>query len=172
MALVKAKTVVEEKPIIYDDSIAALIQRRRYQVLVHSLLYYELDINLVSDSQWASWAKELAKLQTDYPDIASRVIFFDAFKGFDGSTGFHLPYRDEQIINIAYRLLRRENIAESADAIHKLRYGVSRMSAEYEKYKKKSHSVKTSAKSDDLAKKEVKPVGQKQRKGLFSVSGK
>lgn len=165
MALVKAKTVAEERPITYDHPIAATIQRRRYQILVHSLLYYELDINLVSDNQWAAWGKELAELQTAHPDIASRVIFAEAFKGFDGSTGFHLPYKDEQIVNIAYRLLKRQRSAESAEALHKLKYSVHRTPAEYEKYKNKSHT----AKSAEIVRKEVKPVEQKQRKGLFSV---
>lgn len=165
MALVKAKAAVEERPVNYDNSTAAKIQQRRYQILVHSLLYYELDVNLVPDAKWAEWAKELAELQNNYPDIASRVIFADAFKGFDASTGFHLPFRDEQIVNIAYRLLKRETSAESEDAVHKLTYGVRRTPAEYEKYKKKSHTAKPQP-----VKKEVKSVEQKPRKGLFSVS--
>lgn len=168
MALVKAKTFVEERPVTYDDAVAEKIQRRRYQILVHSLLYYELDINLVSDAQWAEWGKDLAQLQTTYPDIASRVIFAQAFKGFDGSTGFHLPFRDAQVVNIAYRLLKREKSAESADALYKLQYGIQRTPAEYDKYKQKSHSVQANAPT----KKEVSPVEQKQRKGLFSVARK
>lgn len=168
MALVKVKTVAEERPITYDDPIAAKIQQRRYQILVHSLLYYELDINLVTDAKWAEWGKELAELQSAHPDAASRVIFAEAFKGFDGSTGFHLPYKDGQIINIAYRLLKREQGAESADAMHKLKYSIQRTPAEYEIYRKRSHSAKPTS----LTKKEVKPIEQKQRKGLFSVPRK
>lgn len=162
MALVKAKTVVDERPVTYDSSIAAKIQQRRYQILVHSLLYYELDMNLVSDAKWAEWGKELVELQTSHPDIASQVIFADAFKSFDGSTGFHLPFRDKQVVNIAYRLLKRERSAESADALYKLQYSTQHTPAEYDSYKKKSHSVTT-------VKKEVKPIEQKPRKGLFSV---
>lgn len=168
MALVKAKIVAEERPVTYDDPIASKIQQRRYQILVHSLLYYDLDINLVPDSQWAEWAKELVQLQLSHPDTASRVIFAEAFKDFDGSTGFHLPYRDEQIVDIAHRLLHHERSAEIAEAKHKLRYGVRRTPAEYEKYKKRSHTTQTAA----PVKKEVKPVDQKQRKGLFSVPRK
>lgn len=164
MALVKAKTEVSQKPVIYDDEVAALIQQRRYQILVHSLLYYELDINLVPDAKWAEWAKELAQLQEVHPNISSQVIFADAFKGFDGSTGFHLPYKDEQIVNIAYRLLKHERTAESADALYKLQYGVRRTPAEYSRYKQRSHAV-----APTPVKKEVKPVEQKSRKGLFSV---
>ena len=164
MALVKAKTVVEGRPVTYDDPIANKIQRRRYQMLVHSLLYYELDINLVSDTTWSSWAKELCELQKTYPDTASRVIFSEAFKGFDGSTGFNLPFRDKQVINIAFRLLKMQTTAESAEALHKLQYGVEHTPAEYDSYKKRSHSV-----SSAPVKKEVKPIESKPRKGLFSV---
>lgn len=168
MALVKAKTVADERPITYDDPIAAKIQQRRYQILVHSLLYYALDITLVPDAKWAEWAKELVQLQHTHADTASRVIFAEAFKSFDGSTGYNLPYNDEQVVNIAHRLLQREKSAESADALYKLQYGTQRASAEYDRYKKKSHSVKPIA----TIKKEVKPVEQKQRKGLFSVPRK
>ena len=164
MALVKAKTSVAGNPITYDDSVAEKIQRRRYQLLVHSLLYYELDITLVSDATWAKWGQELVQLQTNHPDIASKVIFYEAFKSFDGSTGFNLPYTDTQVVNIAYRLLKRERSAETADALYKLQYSTQRAPAEYNRYKMKSHSTKPAP-----IKKEVKPIEQKQRKGLFSV---
>ena len=165
MALVKAKTVAEATPVTYDNPIAAKIQQRRYQILVHSLLYYELDVNLVSDARWAEWGQELVQLQAEHPDIASRVIFAEAFKSFDGSTGFNLPFNDTQVINIAYRLLKRERNAEIAEALYKLQYHVQRLPAEYDSYKKKSHSAKPVP-----VKKEVKPIEQKPRKGLFSIS--
>lgn len=167
MALVKAKTVVDAPPVIYDNPIAAKIQQRRYQLLVHSLLYYELDISLVSDAKWAEWGQELVELQNAHPSIASQVIFAEAFKQFDCSTGYNLPYRDAQVVNIAHRLLKCENSAESADALYALQYRITATPAEYDKYKKKSHSVKPAP-----VKKEVKQVEQKQRKGLFSVSRK
>lgn len=99
------------------NNIAAKIQQRRYQILVHSLIYYELDANIISDSQWSKWAVELVQLQEKHPDIASTVIFADAFKDFDGSTGFDLPYRDEQIVQIAKRLLAAQDSAESRAAL-------------------------------------------------------
>lgn len=167
MSLVKAKTFADERPVTYDNPVAAKIQQRRYQILVHSLLYYELDINLVSDNQWAAWGQELVQLQNSYPNIASQVIFAEAFKNFDGSTGFNLPYNDTQVINIVYRLLKRERSAESADALYKLQYHVQRAPAEYDRYKTKSHAV-----TPTPIKKEVKPIEQKQRKGLFTVPRK
>ena len=168
MALIKAKTAVAERPINYDNAIASKIQQRRYQLLVHSLIYYELDTNIVSDDKWASWAKELVELQNAHPDISSKVIFAEAFKSFDGSTGFNLPYNDEQIVNIAYRLLNGDNAENNADLLYKLQYCIRTTPAQYNSYKKQSHSVNTSSQ----IKKEVKPVEQKQRKGLFSVPRK
>lgn len=164
MALVKAKTVADERPLTYDNPIASKIQRRRYQILVHSLLYYELDLSLIPDSQWASWALELVALQADNPDIANRVIFAEAFKGFDGSTGFNLPYKDEQVITIAKRLLTGRRTAESEEALYKLNRQVDVVGNEWNRYKTKSHVDKPTT-----VKKEVPKVEQKQRKGLFSV---
>lgn len=164
MALIKAKTVADARPINYDNPIAEKIQRRRYQILVHSLLYYELDFNLISDATWTSWAKELAKLQNDYPDIASQVIFSQTFKGFEGNTGFDLAYKDAQVITIVERLLRCETSGESAIALRKLQ-AVRPTPAEYDVYKKKSHTVKPAP-----VKKGGNPIEQKPRKGLFKLS--
>lgn len=169
MALVKAKKMADDRPITYDNPIAAKIQQRRYQVLVHSLLYYDLDINLVSDHQWQDWAQELVQLQKDNPEIAEQVIFAEAFRDFDGSTGMGMPYTDEQIVKIAYRLLQfnhEKHLASGCrEAMEKLRYQTATQPAEWDTYKKKKHSLEKPE-----PKKEVKKVEQKQpRKGLFSI---
>ena len=49
--------------------IRELINRRRRQILVHSVIYYRMNDNLISDDQWAKWALELETLQNDYPEI-------------------------------------------------------------------------------------------------------
>lgn len=86
--------------------VAELIQQRRLQLLVHSCIYYELNKNLIPDLTWDRWARELVKLQEQYPDIAKEVIYADAFLGFDGSTGFDLPIRDDWVIMKAKQLCR------------------------------------------------------------------
>lgn len=88
-----------------EDEIRELITRRRRQVLVHSIIYYELDDCITSDHQWQDWADELAKLQDQYPDIAENCIYADAFQGFDGSSGYHLPLRDPWGLNKARQLI-------------------------------------------------------------------
>ena len=84
--------------------IAELIQQRRLQLLVHSCIYYELNKSVISDAKWDKWAKELVKLQAQHPRIAKEVIYAEAFLGFDGSTGFDLPIRDEWVMKKAQQL--------------------------------------------------------------------
>ena len=89
-----------------DPVIAEKIKRRRYQMLVHSYIYYELDKNLITDSQWSKWATELADLQRAYPEIASTIIYAKDFEGWDGSSGAYLTYRDKpNIVMTANRLV-------------------------------------------------------------------
>ena len=76
-----------------DLRIAEKIQQRRYQMLVHSYIYYEMNENIVSDSKWSEWAVELAELQSKYPDIAKQVLYDKDFAGWDGSSGAFLDYK-------------------------------------------------------------------------------
>ena len=86
--------------------IAELIKRRRLQILIHSCIYYEFNQNLVTDTQWSTWALELEQLQNKYPDIAKQVIWADAFQDFDHSTGYNLPLRDPWVVGRARWLLK------------------------------------------------------------------
>jgi hypothetical protein len=95
--------------------IAEKIQRRRLQLLVNSCIYYNKDNNIISDSQWDTWAKELVVLQHDYPEISSTVIWADEFRDWDGSTGAFLPLQDAWVIQKANSLMgirRKINVAE------------------------------------------------------------
>ena len=66
-----------------------IIKQRRSQMLIHSYLYYQRDISIVSDDQWQEWANELQCLQENNKDP---IGFYDeVFKDWDGSTGMHLP---------------------------------------------------------------------------------
>lgn len=76
------------------NDIAELIVRRRRQVLIHSIIYYKMDQNLVSDAIWSKWALELEELQKKYSDIANEMPYADAFENFDHSTGSNLPLDD------------------------------------------------------------------------------
>lgn len=85
------------------------INQRRRQILVHSVIYYELNDNIISDHQWSEWANELVELQTKYPDIAQRCVYAAEFKNFDGSTGFNLPLNDPWANHKARQLLSWRN---------------------------------------------------------------
>ena len=89
-----------------EECIKALILRRRLQVWVHSMIYYNLNANIVSDSVWSRWAEDLECLQTMYPELAAQVEYADVFEGFDHSTGANLPDDNEQINSKAAYLLK------------------------------------------------------------------
>lgn len=88
------------------NSIEELITRRRRQILVHSIIYYKFNDNLIPDSTWSRWAVELDRLQKSYPTIAAECVYADAFKDFDPSTGYNLPLDDPWGTCIAMQLLR------------------------------------------------------------------
>jgi hypothetical protein len=100
-------------------NIAEKIQQRRLQILVHSCIYYEYNKNIISDRQFDIWGKELVQLQKDYPDIASQIIYADAFEGFDASTGFDLPIRDEWVMKKASKLCGLKTKTEQKQEIRK-----------------------------------------------------
>ena len=87
------------------QTIAERIQQLRLQMVIHSAIYYVLNDNIISDNEWSTRAKELVRLQEEYPEVASQVIYADEFKDFDGSTGFNLP-QDDRVMAKAQYLLR------------------------------------------------------------------
>lgn len=75
--------------------------------MVHSCIYYEMDRNIISDKKWDEWARELVRLQTENPSISEKVIWYNAFKDWDASTGAFLPLKDEWVVKKAKQLLFR-----------------------------------------------------------------
>ena len=86
--------------------IAALINRRRRQILVHSIIYYKMDKNLIPDNAWSEWGAELEELQKAYPEIAAKAPYAKEFQDFDHSTGYSLPLDDPWAVNKARQLVR------------------------------------------------------------------
>lgn len=81
--------------------VAELIQQRRLQLLVHSYIYYKMNHNVISDKKWDEWAKELVKLQKEYPEISENVVYYEAFKDWDASSGAFLPLDDPWVVSKA-----------------------------------------------------------------------
>ena len=88
-----------------DKEIAALIHRRRQQILVHSVLYYRMNENLIDDTTWSRWALQLEDLQNKYPKISEKVPLNEEFRNFDHSTGSDLPLDNPWAVNKARYLL-------------------------------------------------------------------
>lgn len=89
-----------------ESSVRELINRRRRQILIHSVIYYRFNDNLISDHTWSVWAQELFNLQQQYPEIAARCVFSRAYENFDPSTGYNLPLDDAWAFATANMLLR------------------------------------------------------------------
>jgi ribonucleotide reductase beta subunit family protein with ferritin-like domain len=88
-----------------DEQIKAKIKQRRFQMMVHSYIYYELDDNIISDAKWAEWAHELEDLQNNHPEESKDVKeYYKDFIGWDGSSGAFLKF-DDRIKKTAKRLL-------------------------------------------------------------------
>jgi hypothetical protein len=73
------------------DYIREFIHRYRRKLIVHSIIYYELNDNLVNDDTWSRWARELKVVQEFHPELSRTLGFFDEeFEGWEGVTGFAL----------------------------------------------------------------------------------
>lgn len=91
-----------------ERRIAELIARRRRQLLVHSIIYYKMNDNIISDATWSKWGQELEELQAKYPEIAAKQPYAKEFEGFDHSTGMSLPLNDPWAVNKARQLLQQK----------------------------------------------------------------
>lgn len=75
------------------------------KIILHSILYYELNVNIISDQQFDKMCKNLLigiKHTKDYKMTDYYYVFYD----FDGSTGFYLYHRldendKEYLLNLA-----------------------------------------------------------------------
>ncbi|PDY93235.1 hypothetical protein CON09_08390 [Bacillus anthracis] len=82
------------------------MNRRQRQILVHSFLYYQLNENIISDSDFDKWSKELYEAMKENPDVAKRSVYYKDFLEFDGSSGYDLPYANPEVQHSGYRLLK------------------------------------------------------------------
>ena len=89
----------------HNADIIEIIGRRRRQILIHSVIYYRFNTNIIPDHMYDDWCAELAKIQDENPEAASVAVYADEFEGFDGSTGFDLPLHYEEIVSRAAHLI-------------------------------------------------------------------
>lgn len=76
-----------------DPRIAELIKRRENQILLHACLYYEFNLNLISDDKYDQWSFELKDLIDNHPVEFKQSPYYKDFKGFVPDSGYYLPYK-------------------------------------------------------------------------------
>ena len=59
-------------------------------IIVHSILYYEMDNSVVEDKMFDANARQLVEMQSKFYDDAEESEYWYVFYDFDGSTGFDL----------------------------------------------------------------------------------
>ena len=62
-------------------------------LLVHSYLYYEKDISVVTDFKFDQNSQQLIQMMKDYPKDFAKSKYYYVFNDFDGSTGYDLVRR-------------------------------------------------------------------------------
>lgn len=83
-------------------------------LIVQSILYYELDFNLVDDKMWDANAKQLVEYMEKWPNGLKKSQYYYCMNDFDGSTGFDLYGRLKKkdrvyLMNISLALKSRNN---------------------------------------------------------------
>lgn len=71
MTTISNELTLQEEFVIYE-----LIHRRTKQLIVHSYLYYKLNENVIDDTTFDHWCKELCDLKVKYPDIAAQTKYW------------------------------------------------------------------------------------------------
>lgn len=95
-----------------EKKIIELISRRRKQILVHSIIYYRMDDNVISDNLYDEFARELRELHSKYPELSAKAELYNEFKEWhesEGSSGYSLPLTDPYYISIAHMLVKIKN---------------------------------------------------------------
>lgn len=95
---------LNDVPIVYwkEEVKISFLQRT---ILVNSRLYYDRNITVMSDREYDSISKQLVVMQKKVSkEILKKTDYYDAFKDFDGTTGFDLYDRlstnEKHMINI------------------------------------------------------------------------
>ena len=107
--------------------IAEKIQQRRYQLLVHSCIYYHFNQTVIQDLKWDQWAQELRNLQSSYPEISKKVTLYEYFADWDASTGAFLPITLPWVIKIASQILQKGNSFQSVALVEKKKVAKRRL---------------------------------------------
>ena len=75
-------------PVIYWSNKLKCNYLQRY-IIIHSIIYYELNNSVISDKQFDDVSKQLIKLSKQTNNY-SETEYYYVFKNFTGETGFYL----------------------------------------------------------------------------------
>ena len=87
-------------------SVQEEIKRLRLNVILHSCIYYQMDVNIWDDITFDFKCKRLVDLLAKHPNVYSDR-FDRYFEGWDGSSGFHFPHRDPWVHGKAEMMVKR-----------------------------------------------------------------
>lgn len=62
-------------------------------ILIHSILYYDYNVNIVSDYIYDNNMKQLYRMIQEYPKSFKKSKLYKTYKEFAGSTGYDLRKR-------------------------------------------------------------------------------
>lgn len=85
------------KEVVVMTDTLELINRRRRQMHVHSVIYYYLDTSIIDDATFDKWAVELFQLQEKNPELKKQGYKPSLFDNWTGDTGMHLPVTEEML---------------------------------------------------------------------------
>lgn len=103
----------DRMPCIYWSDVTKIGYLQRY-IIVHSIIYYELDGNVISDKEFDSTARQLVEMQKQVDCCKLKdTMYYYCMYDFDGSTGFHLydrliPFDKKYLMQIAQNVLCRK----------------------------------------------------------------
>ena len=101
-------------PCIYWSDVTKISYLQRY-IIVHSIIYYELNDSVISDKKFDSTARQLVKMQKRMErQKLKKTMYYYCMHDFDGSTGFDLydrlvPYDKEYLTKIANSIVRQNS---------------------------------------------------------------
>src|SRR5574344_1256036 len=89
----KAMISFDKMPCLYwsDATKISYLQRR---IIVHSILYYEMDSSVINDKQFDVLCQQLVQMQkeADFAEFRKSTYYY-VMHDFDGSTGFNIYER-------------------------------------------------------------------------------
>lgn len=65
------------------------------KIIIHSIIYYDYDTNIISDQDYDKLARRLEKLVNDNRDSISNCYYYECLKDYTAATGFDLKNRLE-----------------------------------------------------------------------------